>query len=204
MRSCSRLLSCRRFSIGRYKVKFTHLVSASLGRPVRLSSVELRLSRARASLSRILALMRIRRTAPNRCSTRTRSPRPSGCFRCGAGALRSADQRRRSQPEPCPHRRGRWNLESLLARLRRAPTMRPRQCPLPYLEATNSRINFKNGIEKLPFSLVNADVSLWQENPGDWRLRLRGQPARTDVSLDLADTGIVRWRQGCAPRQSSR
>ena len=44
----------------------------------------------------------------------------------------------------------------------------------------------------MPFSLVNADISFWQENPGDWRLRLRGQPARTDVSLDLADTGIVR------------
>jgi hypothetical protein len=63
---------------------------------------------------------------------------------------------------------------------------------MPYLEATNSRIHIKNGLEKLPFSLVNADVSFWQENPGDWRLRMRGQPARTDVSLDLADTGIVR------------
>ena len=64
--------------------------------------------------------------------------------------------------------------------------------PFPYLEATNSRINMKNGIEKLPYSLVNAESRCWQENPGDWRLRLRGQPARTDVSLDLADTGIVR------------
>ena len=63
--------------------------------------------------------------------------------------------------------------------------------PLPYLEATNSRINIKNGLEKLPFSLVDADLSFWQEKPGDWRVRLRGQPARTDVSLDLADTGVV-------------
>ena len=64
--------------------------------------------------------------------------------------------------------------------------------PLPYLEATNSRINFKNGAEKLPFSLVNADLSFWQESPGEWRIRLRGQPARTDVSLDQEDTGVVR------------
>jgi len=66
-----------------------------------------------------------------------------------------------------------------------------RSAPLPYLEATNSRINIKKGVEKLPYSLVNADLSFWEENPGDWRLRLKGQPARTDVNLDLGDTGIV-------------
>ncbi len=38
---------------------------------------------------------------------------------------------------------------------------------------------------------MNADLSFWQANRGDWRVRLRGQPARTDVSLDLADTGVV-------------
>ncbi len=63
---------------------------------------------------------------------------------------------------------------------------------LPSLEATNSRINFKNGVEKLPFSLMNADFSMWQEDSGEWRVRLRGQPARTDVSLYLEDTGEVR------------
>src|SRR6185437_6193474 len=60
-----------------------------------------------------------------------------------------------------------------------------------YLEATNARIHIKKGIEKLPFSLVNADLSFWEEDPGDWRVRLKGQPARTDVNLDLSDTGIV-------------
>ena len=38
---------------------------------------------------------------------------------------------------------------------------------------------------------MNADLSFWEENPGDWRVRLKGQPARTDVSLDQGDTGIV-------------
>jgi len=64
--------------------------------------------------------------------------------------------------------------------------------PPPYLEATNSRINIKNGPEKLPFSLLNTDLSFWQANPGDWRLQLRGQPARTDVSMNEEDTGILR------------
>jgi hypothetical protein len=95
---------------------------------------------------------------------------------------------------------GSWNLDPLFrtaaAKAQPAPgepgagRMR-RAIPLPYLEATNSRINFKRGAEKLPFSLVDTDLSFWQEQPGDWRIRLRGQPARTDVNLDLADTGVV-------------
>jgi hypothetical protein len=67
-----------------------------------------------------------------------------------------------------------------------------RAVPLPSLEATSSRINFKNGAEKLPFSLVNADISFWQASSGEWRIRLRGQPARTDVSLYQEETGVVR------------
>ncbi len=54
------------------------------------------------------------------------------------------------------------------------------------------RINFKNGVEKLPFSIVNADFSIAQRNPGEWRISLRGQPARTDVSMFLEDTGTLR------------
>ena len=90
-------------------------------------------------------------------------------------------------------RDGRWNLDPLFrtAAAKSTGASPGTSRPLPYLEATNSRVNIKNGLEKLPFSLVNADLSFWQENPGDWRVRLRGQPARTDVSLDLADTGIV-------------
>ena len=48
---------------------------------------------------------------------------------------------------------------------------------LPALEATNSRIHFEDGAEKLPFSLINADFEFWQASPGEWRIRLRGQPA---------------------------
>ena len=86
---------------------------------------------------------------------------------------------------------GRWNIDSLF-RNAAAGSHQGRAVPHPYLEATNSRINIKNGMEKLPFSLLDADAALWQESDGEWRVRLEGQPARTDVSLDLADTGIVR------------
>ena len=62
---------------------------------------------------------------------------------------------------------GGWNLESLLwkaARTQAAPTStrlsvsRPR---FPYIQATNGRINFKNGLEKSVFSFTDADFSLW-------------------------------------------
>jgi hypothetical protein len=92
---------------------------------------------------------------------------------------------------------GQWNLDSLFrtaaAKAGAAGGAGPRRvAPLPYLEATNSRINIKNGAEKLPYSLVDTDVSFWQDEPGQWRIRLRGQPARTDLIVQGADTGLVR------------
>ncbi len=92
---------------------------------------------------------------------------------------------------------GKWNLDPLFRTAAAKAGVRTHGTAhhgveLPYLEATESRINFKEGVEKLPFSIVNADLSFWQGSPGDWHIRLRGQPARTDVSLDQEDTGIVR------------
>jgi len=93
---------------------------------------------------------------------------------------------------------GRWNLDSLLrtaaAHAQTAPGSNAagKAVKLPYLEATNSRINIKNGAEKLPFSLTDAKFSLEQQSAGDWRVQLRGQPARTDLSIGQADTGEVR------------
>lgn len=93
---------------------------------------------------------------------------------------------------------GQWNIDSLLVRaaqIRNAPTSqrfagsKPR---FPYIEASDSRINFKNGPEKRPFSLLDAEFSMWQARGGEWRLRLQAQPARTDLELHLSDTGELR------------
>jgi hypothetical protein len=183
-------------SVSRFKSQITQLISRSLGRPVRLSSVQAQLlpwpgfeisdlsvaedpaygaepvlhaSKVTASI-RLLALF-------------------SGHVEIGKISVDEASLNLvRAGP-------GRWNLDSILrtaaAQTESSPGTR-RPSPLPYLEATDSRINFKNGAEKLPFSLVNADLALWQESPGEWRIRLRGQPARTDVSLYLEETGVVR------------
>ena len=62
----------------------------------------------------------------------------------------------------------------------------------PTLVATNSRINFKRGVEKLPFSLSNAELNLSSSGSGTWDLSLRGQPVRTDLTLNPGDTGEIR------------
>jgi hypothetical protein len=93
---------------------------------------------------------------------------------------------------------GGWNFASILvqaAQIRNAPTGQryagsaPR---FPYIEAENTRINFKQGNEKMPLSFLNSDLSI-SLAPGDqWELHFRAQPVRTDLDLDLADTGVLR------------
>ena len=93
---------------------------------------------------------------------------------------------------------GGWNVASVLvqaAHIPNAPTGQryagsaPR---FPYIEAENTRINFKQGNEKKPLSFLNSDLSI-SLAPGDqWELHFRAQPVRTDLDLDLADTGVLR------------
>lgn len=187
-------------SINRYKGRIAELVSQSLGRPVRLSSVELRLL---PWPSFVLSNLLVEEDPAYgaepvlHADTVVTDVRMLALWRgrleISSISVDNASLNLVRMPG------GRWNLDPLFrtaaakagatagkeARDRRAPR-------LPYLEATESRINFKNGVEKLPFSLVNAELSFWEESPGDWHLRLRGQPARTDVSLFQEDTGVVR------------
>ena len=96
------------------------------------------------------------------------------------------------------NREGRWNFDALLsqaAQIPKAPTgqAHPRGLPrFPYIDASNARVNFKSGDEKLPFSFLDADLAVWLENPGEWRIQFAAQPVRTDLSLDLANTGLFR------------
>jgi hypothetical protein len=187
-------------SIGRYKSRITHLMSESLGRPVRLSSVELRLFPRPGFVLTDLTVEEDPAYGAEpvlHAETVTASIRLLSLWRgrLEIGTI-SVDNASLNVVRTTG---GRWNLDPLFrtaaakaqpAEGRSGPGRRA--TPLPYLEATNSRINFKRGAEKLPFSLVATDLSFWQEQPGDWRIRLRGQPARTDLSLDLADTGLVR------------
>lgn len=84
---------------------------------------------------------------------------------------------------------GRWNLSDVLlhaSRVQSAPTVQRRAGPtprFPYIEATGGRVNVKLGAEKLPFALTDADFALWLPSPEGWRVRLEGQPNRTDTNI---------------------
>jgi AsmA-like protein len=93
---------------------------------------------------------------------------------------------------------GGWNLASVLvqaAHIPNAPTGQryagsaPR---FPYIEAENTRINFKQGNEKKPLSFLNSDLSISLAPGDEWEVHFRAQPVRTDLDLDLADTGVLR------------
>ncbi|HET6216640.1 MAG TPA: AsmA family protein [Acidobacteriaceae bacterium] len=93
---------------------------------------------------------------------------------------------------------GGWNLASILvqaAHIPNAPTGQryaggtPR---FPYIEAENARINFKQGNEKKPLSFLNSDLSISLAPGNDWEVHFKAQPVRTDLDLALADTGVLR------------
>jgi hypothetical protein len=178
--------------INRYKNRITQLVSAALGRPVRLSGVELRLLPRPGFLLTDLTVEEDPAFGSEpvlHATTVVAAIRFASLWRGRLQISRiSVDEASLNLVRAGD---GRWNIDSLF-RNAAAGTEQRRAVLHLYLEATNSRINIKNGLEKLPYSLLDSDASLWQESDGDWRVRLEGQPARTDVSLDLADTGIVR------------
>ena len=105
---------------------------------------------------------------------------------------------------------GRWNLEALLERTAHtplAPTGKAKLEPrpgFPYIAATGARINFKNGQEKKPYALTNAEFSLWQDSENAWGVRLKAQPFRTDLNLN--DTGILEvdgtWQRAATLRET--
>jgi uncharacterized protein involved in outer membrane biogenesis len=93
---------------------------------------------------------------------------------------------------------GVWNFASVLvqaAHIPNAPTGQrhagsaPR---FPYIDAENTRINFKEGNEKKPLSFLNSDLSISLAPEDAWELHFRAQPVRTDLVLDLSDTGMLR------------
>ncbi len=181
-------------SISRYRSRITQLVSVALGRPVRLSSVELRMLPRPSFVITDLTVQEDPAYGAEpvlHATTVTASIRLLPLWRGSIQISRiSVDE---ASVNLVRTGAGQWNFDAFFrTAATRSGSGAPRSVPFPYLEATNSRINIKNGVEKLPYSLVSADISFWQENPGDWRVRMRGQPARTDVSLDMPDTGVVR------------
>jgi AsmA protein len=182
------------FSLNRYKGRIAELIGASLGRPVRLSNVEPRLFPRPGFVITDFSVAEDPAYGAEpvlHADTVTASIRLLSLLggRLAIDSI-SMDDASLNLVRNGP---GQWNLAPLFRTAAKAGggTAR-RTTDLPTLEATDSRINIKDGVEKLPFSLVNTDFEFWQPEAGEWRLRLRGQPARTDLSLNLEDTGEVR------------
>lgn len=193
-------------NISRYQRQITALMSRSLGRPVHLSGVELRLLPRPGFVLHDLSVSEDPKFgAEPILSARTvvASIRISSLWQGRLMVNRiSVDEASLNLVRSA---QGQWNLQSVMTgglmddKLGASNPTAPRSsvfthkpAPFPYLEATNSRVNLKNGVEKSPFSIVNTELSLWQDNPGAWRLRLRGQPVRTDMEISSGDTGEVR------------
>jgi hypothetical protein len=91
---------------------------------------------------------------------------------------------------------GHWNVERLINRAAQVPSaptnkMKPEaRTRFPYIELTDSRINFKFGAEKKPFSLSEAEFALWLAAENRWNVRLKAVPLRTDESV--SDTGVIK------------
>jgi uncharacterized protein involved in outer membrane biogenesis len=79
---------------------------------------------------------------------------------------------------------GHWNIESWLPPPK-AGSSAGSPSPsagvalrLAHIEIDSGRINFKRGVEKLPFALVNVSGRLDQDGTGRWSIDLEAHPAR--------------------------
>src|SRR5271165_2583286 len=144
-------------SVTRYKSGITHLISVSLGRPVRLSSVGVRLLPRPGFVLTDLTVEEDPAYGAEpvlHANSVTASIRLLSLWRgrLEIGTI-SVDEASLNLVRTAP---GRWNLDPLLRTV--AATAQPGASNsgpqgavrLPYLEATDSRINIKSGAEKLP------------------------------------------------------
>lgn len=186
-------------NISRYHRRIADGVSRSIGRPVRMSSVKLRLL---PHPGFDIYDFSVEEDPGFGAEPVLRSPEVTAYIRLSSLWRGRLEISRISLDEPSlnlvRNDQGRWNFASILnqaAQSGNAPTSQARPGPaarFPYIEASHARVNFKHGLEKLPFSFLDADLAVWLETPGEWQLRFEAQPARTDLALDLAETGTVR------------
>jgi uncharacterized protein involved in outer membrane biogenesis len=196
-------------NISRYQRQISASLAAALGHPVEVSGIKLQLlPRPGVQIANFVVDSTAGYSAEPilQCSSVTAAFRMMSLWR---GRLEIA---RISLDEPSLNleraANGQWNFASVLlqaSRTQQAPTGRTAargHNRFPYIEASNARINFKHGSEKLPFSFFDADVSIWLENPDEWQLRVAAQPMRTDINVSLADAGLVQI-SGSVHRASS-
>lgn len=186
-------------NIGRYQRRIAALISRSIGRSVHMSSVSLRLLPVPAvEMPNFVVEEKPGFGAEPilRADNVVAYPRLSSLWRGRLEIARLQFDDASLNLVRAPD--GTWNFASILVQAahsssaptgQRHPGLAPR---FPYIEAENARINFKEGIEKKPFSFLNADLSVWLDSSQQWGIHFRAQPVRTDLDLDLSDSGTLR------------
>lgn len=196
-------------NLGRYQRRISASLAAALGHPVEVSGITLQLlPRPGVQIANFVVDSNPGFSAEPilQCSSVTAAFRLTSLWRGRLEIARISLDEPSLNLERAPD--GEWNFASVLLQASRTPQAPTGRTPVhgqnrfPYIEASNARINFKYGNEKLPFSFMNADVSVWLENPDEWQLRFAAQPMRTDINLSIADTGQVRI-SGSVRRASS-
>jgi AsmA protein len=185
------------FNVNRLRRRIAASMSASLGRPVHLDGVSLHLLPVPGFTLENLVVSEDPAFGSEpviRANSVDVTLRPSSLWR------RQVEVSSIKFEEPSLNlvrsAQGEWNVQSLLmhaASVDTAPTEQRKAGPeprFPYIEATGARVNLKLGEEKKPFSLTEADFALWLPSPQQWRVRLEGKPARTD--MNISDPGTVR------------
>lgn len=183
-------------NVNRFKRRIVTSISASLGRPVHLDSVSLvMLPLPGFKLDNFV----VAEDSAFGAEPVIHANNVQATLRFSSLWRRKIEFSRISLREPSinlvHNAQGNWNIEGILlqaARISAAPTAQSTAGPeprFPYIEATDARVNVKEGIEKLPLSLTEADFALWLPSPQRWRVRVQGKPTRTDTSS--SDTGRV-------------
>jgi len=196
-------------NIGRYQHRIADSISRSVGRPVRMGTVQLRLLPRPGFEIEELVISEDPAFGPEpmlHAASVVANIRLVSLWRGRLEISRiSFDE---ASLNLVRNAAGQWNVGSVLnqaSRIPNAPTAQrhaggaPR---FPYIEASNARINFKFGNVKQPFSFLNSELSVWLDQPDQWQLRFEAQPARTDLDLNLSDTGLLQL-QGTLRRSTS-
>jgi AsmA protein len=180
----------------RLKSRIIYSISAAVGRPVDIGSVHIRLL-PRPGFD--LENLAVYDDPAFGAEPMLRATEVTADLRLTALARGHLEIARLDLTEPSlnlAHREGgQWNVASLLQRpalIPLAPTVKGKSGSrpgFPYIAGTAGRINFKNGAEKRPYALTNADFSLWQDSDNTWGARLKAQPFRSDMNLN--DTGSL-------------
>jgi len=191
------------FNVSRLQHRIAASISASLGRPVRMSKVTLHLLPMPGFTLENLVVSEDPAFGSEpiiRAGKVEVTLRPSSLWRrqVELSSIKFEVDDNGSAPNLnlVRNAQGKWNLEGLLthaAQVGIAPTAQRKPGPeprFPYIEATGGRINVKIGEEKLPFALTDADFALWLPDPQQWQVRLEARPVRTDTNV--SDTGEVR------------